>query len=76
MGAHSFVTQDIPPDCIAYGVPAKVVRKRESKLERRHEPALSNFPVPPHMGGREQEFIRQAFESNYIAPLGPMVDAF
>ena len=32
VGAHSFVTQDIPPDCIAYGVPAKVVRKRESKL--------------------------------------------
>jgi len=28
------------------------------------------------MGGREQEFVRQAFESNYIAPLGPMVDAF
>lgn len=28
------------------------------------------------MGGREQELVRQAFESNYIAPLGPMVDAF
>ena len=34
------------------------------------------FLSPPHMGGREQEFVRQAFESNYIAPLGPMVDAF
>jgi dTDP-4-amino-4,6-dideoxygalactose transaminase len=28
------------------------------------------------MGGREQEFVQQAFASNYIAPLGPMVDAF
>jgi len=28
------------------------------------------------MSGREQELVRQAFESNYIAPLGPMVDAF
>ena len=28
------------------------------------------------MGGSELEFVRQAFESNYIAPLGPMVDAF
>jgi dTDP-4-amino-4,6-dideoxygalactose transaminase len=28
------------------------------------------------MSGDELEFIRQAFESNYIAPLGPMVDAF
>ena len=34
------------------------------------------FLSPPHMGGREREFVRQAFESNYIAPLGPMVDAF
>ena len=28
------------------------------------------------MGGDELDFVRQAFESNYIAPLGPMVDAF
>ena len=34
------------------------------------------FLSPPHMSGREQELVRQAFESNYIAPLGPMVDAF
>lgn len=34
------------------------------------------FLSPPHMGGQELEYIRQAFESNYIAPLGPMVDAF
>ncbi|MCW5556024.1 MAG: DegT/DnrJ/EryC1/StrS aminotransferase family protein [Verrucomicrobiae bacterium] len=34
------------------------------------------FLSPPHMGGEEQELVRQAFASNYIAPLGPMVDAF
>ena len=28
------------------------------------------------MGGEELAFIREAFESNYIAPLGPQVDAF
>jgi len=28
------------------------------------------------MGGEEMRFVREAFESNYIAPLGPMVDAF
>ena len=28
------------------------------------------------MGGDEARFIKEAFESNYIAPLGPMVDAF
>ena len=34
------------------------------------------FLSPPHMGGGELRFIREAFESNYIAPLGPQVDAF
>ena len=34
------------------------------------------FLSPPHMGGEELRFMSEAFESNYIAPLGPMVDAF
>jgi len=28
------------------------------------------------MGGEELKFVHDAFESNYIAPIGPMVDAF
>jgi dTDP-4-amino-4,6-dideoxygalactose transaminase len=31
---------------------------------------------PPHMCGKELEYIQQAFESNWIAPVGPHVDAF
>lgn len=31
---------------------------------------------PPHMGYKEMEYINQAFETNWIAPLGPNVDAF
>ncbi|NLT21206.1 MAG: pyridoxal phosphate-dependent aminotransferase, partial [Syntrophomonadaceae bacterium] len=34
------------------------------------------FLSPPHMSGREQEYIKEAFESNWIAPLGPHVTAF
>ncbi len=34
------------------------------------------FLSPPHMSGRERTYIDEAFESNYIAPLGPMVDRF
>ena len=30
----------------------------------------------PHMGGQELSYINQAFESNWIAPLGPNVDGF
>jgi dTDP-4-amino-4,6-dideoxygalactose transaminase len=34
------------------------------------------FLSPPHMSGEEISFVREAFEGNYIAPVGPMVDAF
>ena len=30
----------------------------------------------PHMSGREAEYVADAFASNWIAPLGPHVDAF
>jgi dTDP-4-amino-4,6-dideoxygalactose transaminase len=31
---------------------------------------------PPHMFGEELELVKEVFESNWIAPLGPQVDAF
>ncbi|MBV6713480.1 aminotransferase class I/II-fold pyridoxal phosphate-dependent enzyme [Paenibacillus chitinolyticus] len=31
---------------------------------------------PPHMGEYEQQYVREAFETNWIAPLGPNVNAF
>ena len=30
----------------------------------------------PHMGGQEQKYINEAFETNWIAPLGPNVNGF
>lgn len=30
----------------------------------------------PHMSGDEQKFIQQAFDTNWVAPLGPNVDGF
>jgi len=43
---------------------------------------LSNTPnkkiylSPPHLNGEEIDFIKDAIDSNWIAPLGPHVDAF
>lgn len=34
------------------------------------------FLSSPHMGGGEQGFVNDAFATNWIAPLGPHVDAF
>jgi dTDP-4-amino-4,6-dideoxygalactose transaminase len=30
----------------------------------------------PHMGGTEQQFVKEAFDTNWIAPLGPNVNGF
>ncbi len=30
----------------------------------------------PHMGGTEQQFVNEAFDTNWIAPLGPNVNGF
>ena len=30
----------------------------------------------PHMGGGEMKYVQEAFDSNWVAPLGPNVDAF
>ena len=34
------------------------------------------FLSPPDIGNKEQEYVQEAFNSNWIAPLGPNVDAF
>lgn len=31
---------------------------------------------PPHMSGLEQKYVKEAFDTNWIAPLGPHVDEF
>jgi dTDP-4-amino-4,6-dideoxygalactose transaminase len=34
------------------------------------------FLSPPHMTGEEMDYIKNAIESNWVAPVGPHVDAF
>ena len=34
------------------------------------------FLSPPHMGGDELKYVKEAFDSNYIAPLGEFVNRF
>jgi len=42
------------------------------------EPSMADriFLSPPHMSGNELEYVKQAFESNYIAPTGPQLNRF
>lgn len=39
-------------------------------------PSSRIYLSPPHMSGKEREYMLDAFDSNWIAPLGPHVDAF
>lgn len=34
------------------------------------------FLSPPHMSGRERELVGEVFDSNFIAPAGPMIGRF
>ncbi len=34
------------------------------------------FLSPPNMGGKELEYIEEAFANNWIAPYGPSINAF
>lgn len=40
------------------------------------QPPLRIYLSPPEVGPRERELLLEAFDSNWIAPLGPHVDAF
>src|SRR5262249_8644254 len=45
--------------------------------ERTGEKSMSRIYLsPPHMSGEELELVKDAFTSNWIAPLGPHVNAF
>lgn len=34
------------------------------------------FLSPPHLSGLEQQYVAEAFATNWVTPLGPQVDAF
>lgn len=44
--------------------------------EKRDNVDYQVFLSPPHMGGREMGYIKEAFDANWIAPYGPHITAF
>jgi dTDP-4-amino-4,6-dideoxygalactose transaminase len=43
-------------------------------MSKKHKKRI--YLSAPHMSGREQKYLDEAFEQNWIAPLGPNVDGF
>src|SRR5687768_8906989 len=53
-----------------------VVSVREVTRESVWAPTSASISSSPHLAGLELELVNDAFASNWIAPLGPHVDAF
>lgn len=51
-------------------------RASRNKPVHHDEPFERVYLSPPHMSGREQEYVQDAFDSNWIAPIGPHIDRF
>ena len=48
----------------------------EKEVSNPTQTATRIYLSPPHLGGAERSFVADAFDSNWIAPLGPNVDGF
>lgn len=53
-------------DTISHKGNRKGINKQKKKI----------YLSSPHMGGNEMKYIQEAFDTNWVAPLGPNVDAF
>ncbi|MDV3425673.1 MAG: polysaccharide biosynthesis protein, partial [Bacillota bacterium] len=48
----------------------------ENNTKNKKVPYPKIYLASPHMSGMEKAFVKEAFDTNWIAPLGPNVDAF
>jgi dTDP-4-amino-4,6-dideoxygalactose transaminase len=53
-----------------------VIRQKLRKLVNKIMSKEKIWLSSPHMGGRERSFVNEAFDTNWVAPLGPNVTGF
>ena len=53
---------------------SRVPVKADGAEIKNTEPCI--YLSPPHMGDAELELVKEAFATNWIAPVGPHVDSF
>lgn len=67
------------PEFLGYGEDAALGKADVPGVSAEPTPAAAPprrvYLSPPHMSGHERELLLDAFDSNWIAPLGPHVDA-
>lgn len=84
-GSVAHLTLENDCECCAQRLMSEHGREAVPVLDRQMRPIglyqkthLANqiYLSSPHMGVEEENFVAQAFASNWIAPIGPNIDAF
>lgn len=80
IGAHSFVNKDIPPNTIAFGIPAKIHRKIELNYPEKNYPEKDNlWKIPLFKTYSDQEDIdavTQVIKRGTYWACGPEIEEF
>jgi dTDP-4-amino-4,6-dideoxygalactose transaminase len=75
LSEYAEIMQLMDVHCIDH-IPILDAQSRPVDLVVRKESSAKTWLSTPHLGDEEIAFVDQAFKTNWIAPLGPHVDAF
>ncbi len=77
VGAGAVVLKSTAAGVTAVGVPARILQPKKSisPADPPHHRTRVLLSVP-HMEGQELEFVREAFDSNWLSTVGPHINAF
>ncbi|SMC99439.1 sugar O-acyltransferase, sialic acid O-acetyltransferase NeuD family [Chryseobacterium sp. YR221] len=76
IGAGAVIINDVPAGSTVVGNPGKIIKSRSLKIQNSKNMKSKIWLSSPHMGGNELKYVKEAFDSNWVAPLGPNVDGF
>jgi sugar O-acyltransferase (sialic acid O-acetyltransferase NeuD family) len=71
VGAGSLVHRDLPAGVTAMGVPAKISTIGRNLKSIGCHMNSRIYLSSPHMSGLEEQYVQEAFATNWIAPVGP-----
>ncbi|WP_310590319.1 NeuD/PglB/VioB family sugar acetyltransferase [Dyadobacter sp. NIV53] len=71
IAAGSVITHNIPDGAIVRGNPGRIIKVKENSIIE-NKIWLSS----PHQSGSEMKYILEAFDTNWLAPIGPNIDLF
>ena len=59
-----------------HSLKSKEILENKENISNQNKVNKRIYLSSPHMGGLEEQFVKEAFETNWIAPLGPNVNNF